>query len=68
MTKKEQEYQFIGDYLAQLPSDKLISQAKTDEQRIEWLRIKLDYAFFSVFWKASQSTLYNPLEYVADNK
>ncbi|BAY21269.1 hypothetical protein NIES2100_10190 [Calothrix sp. NIES-2100] len=68
MTYKEQEYHLIGDYLAQLPSDKLISQAKTDEQRIEWLRIKLDYAFFSVFWKTSQSTLQNPLEYVADNK
>ncbi|MEH2271709.1 MAG: hypothetical protein V7K68_25340 [Nostoc sp.] len=66
---KKQEYQLIGNYLAQLPSDKLLSQAKTDEQRIEWFRLRFNYALLSVFWKASHSIQDNHLlEVIADNK
>ncbi|MEH1857791.1 MAG: hypothetical protein V7L21_07300 [Nostoc sp.] len=65
---KKQKYQLIGDYLAQLPSDRLLSQAKTDEQGIEWLRLRFNYGLLSVFWKESHSIRHNPLEVIADNK
>ena len=65
---KKQKYQLIADYLAQLPSDRLLSQAKTDEQRIEWLRLRLNYGLLSVFWKESHSIRHNPFDVIADNK
>lgn len=38
---QKQQYQLIGDYLTQLPSEGLISHAKTDEQKIEPLTEKV---------------------------
>jgi len=65
---QEQEYQLIGDYLTQLPSEKLISHAKTDEQRMEWFTLRMDYILLSVFWKERLYSIANPLDCVVDKK
>jgi len=65
---QKQQYQLIGDYLTQLPSEELISHTKTDEQRNEWLRLRLDYRLLSVFWKERLSSTDNQLERIVDQK